>query len=181
MNNFGSKLLRLKSNPKALLVVIIVLIVVVVALSISFKQVSEKEEISIEEEIIPDKMKTGNVGKIEEGKSLEEINPEAIKNPVRVVGTSLPPVIFNTKGTVNSVGKDRIIITGNGSNFEDQKKRTLSIFVNSKTIIFEKGKSIRYEGKEGLKYLSIGDMVSVEASQNIRGRTDFMASYINKI
>jgi hypothetical protein len=39
----------------------------------------------------------------------------------------------------------------------------------------------RYEGLEGLDYLNEGEEVLISSSGNIRGKTEFEASYINKI
>ena len=112
---------------------------------------------------------------------MKEINPEAIEHSFQPPSTALPQTINNTSGPILSIGKDAIIIKGNGSNFEDQLPRELTIKINDQTTIFEKNQIRRYQGIEGLKHLFQGDNVAIESLENIRGKTEFSASYINKL
>ena len=129
----------------------------------------------------------GQTGELEQkpgqtkDQALAEANPTALDNPVLPPGTAMPSVIFNTQGTIVSVQSDGLTIQGDGSNFEDQKARELTIKVDEKTSIFEKNNAIKYVGLAGLKYLSAGERVLIESSQNIRGKTEFIATYVNKI
>ncbi|MFA5643086.1 MAG: hypothetical protein WC949_00770 [Candidatus Paceibacterota bacterium] len=139
------------------------------------------------EEQISEQMKAGETGQLEtkEGQTpeqaLAEVNPGAISNPVIPPNTSMPATIFNTQGTVVTVEKDGITITGNGSNFEDQKERQIVIKFSDTTVTFEKNNKVRYTGMDGLKHIVAGDKILVESDQNIRGKTEFAANYINKI
>jgi len=92
----------------------------------------------------------------------------------------LPPVISNTSGTVKEIEKDRLMILGDGSNFSDQKPRELTLILTDSTITFEPGQKVKYEGFDGLKHLKISDQISISSSENIRGKTEFTISYINK-
>jgi len=191
MINFSNLFLGTKKK-RIILIVLMAILIIAIWLAIYFN-LSSKEEENLPEEIVSVEeqtssvMKSGDVGGLpkEEGKTeeeiLREVNPEAIDHPVRAPETQMPSVIFNTTGVVVSIQEDGIIIEGNGSNFEDQKSRNLNIKFTDKTIIFEKGKVVRYQGLDGLNYLFAGDKVSIESLENIRGKTDFSASYINKI
>jgi len=93
----------------------------------------------------------------------------------------LPLVISNTSGTVKEIKKDRLIILGDGSNFSDQKQRELTLIFTDSTITFEPGQKIKYQGFEGLKHLKVGDQISISSSENIRGKTEFIVNYVNKL
>jgi len=93
----------------------------------------------------------------------------------------LPPVISNTSGAVKEIKKDRLIVLGDGSNFSDQKPRDLTLIFTDSTITFEPGQKIKYEGFEGLKHLKVGDQISISSSENIRGKTEFIVNYVNKL
>jgi hypothetical protein len=129
----------------------------------------------------------GTAGELEqkEGQTQEqalaEVNPAAIDNPVLPPGTQMPSAIFNTQGDIVSVQSDGITIQGDGSNFEDQKSRQLTIKFDDKTSIFEKNNTVKYTGLAGLKHLSAGERVLIESGQNIRGKTEFTVTYVNKI
>lgn len=148
-----------------------------------------------------EEMSQGEIGELKieslEGKTLEEmnaeelerakqevletINPQALTQSFQPPGTSLPEIINNTSGVILSVGADYIIIKGNGSNFEDQLPRELKIKISNETTVFEKEQVKGYQGFEGLKYLFPGETVAIESLDNIRGKTEFEATYINKI
>lgn len=140
-----------------------------------------KKEVVTQSSILPDSMKAGEVGEIPEGKTLADVNPEAIKNPVRSLDTPMPPIVSDTKGKIISIGENTILVMGSGENFADQKPRELTVKFTQATITFEKGQSVRYNGLEGLKHLEIGQTILISSSENIRGKTEFTASYINKI
>jgi len=126
----------------------------------------------------------GEIGETEDGDpggDLIKTDLEDTENQVRPPDTAIPPVIFNTKGVIVAMERSSIIVQGNGSNFEDQKPRVLTIKITSGTLISEKGGTASYQGTEGLFYLLPGDQVLIESSQNIRGKTEFPAAYINKI
>lgn len=181
----GSQILKLKSNLKAVVVIVIVIVIVTIGLAVylawSGIEEEEIEEIAPVEKTIPEEMLPGEEGELEEGKTLEEVNPGAITMPVRPPGTPMPPVVSDTKGEIVSIENDAITIMGTGENFEDQKARILSVKFTAETITFEKGQKIRYNGFEGLNYLKPGEKILISSSENIRGKTEFKASYINKI
>lgn len=158
------------------------LIVGVVAF-LYFIQISnenKKQEDTIQPDII-ESMKAGEVGEIEGGKTLTEANPEAIDSPVRPPDTAMPDAVFDTKGQIISLEEDGVVIMGSGENFEDQRTRELKVNFVSQTITFEKGQQSRYAGLEGLNYLEIGQTILVSSAENIRGKTEFTAAYINKL
>jgi hypothetical protein len=115
---------------------------------------------------IPEEFKPGGIGEPKEGEKPQ---------------IELPLVISNTSGMVKEIQKDRLIIFGSGSNFSDQKPRELTLIFTDSTITFEPGQKIKYEGFEGLKHLKAGDQISVSSSENIRGKTEFIVNYINKL
>jgi len=174
-----------KSNLKGILIIILILIigtglVVYLTKPLSPAETQEGEEVVVQP-TIPEDMKAGEIGEIGEDKTLAEVNPEAVTSPVRPPGTPFPPVVFNTSGTIISIEKDGLLMEGSGSNFEDQKSRNLNIKFTSQTLTTEKDRVTRYQGLEGLNYLSSGMLIRIESSQNIRGKTEFLATYINKI
>ncbi|MDD5591475.1 MAG: hypothetical protein PHY18_06110 [Dehalococcoidales bacterium] len=173
-----------KSNK--IVPIIIAAVIIGVVLVLYFAWYSPQTEEQKEEEIavqpsIPETMKAGNVGEIEQGKTLAEVNPEAVNNPVRPPGSSIPAAVFDTKGEVVSIGENAVTVTGSGENFEDQKVRELTIKFTGQTITFEKGQQIKYGGLEGLSHLEIGQKILVSSSENIRGKMEFIAAYINKL
>jgi len=91
----------------------------------------------------------------------------------------LPPIIFGTSGKIIEVKADRLIIAGSGSNFADRKPRNLTAIFTSSTITFEPGQEIKYQGLAGLEHLKVGMEISIEAEENIRGKTEFTARNIN--
>ena len=93
----------------------------------------------------------------------------------------LPIVISNTAGTVKEIQKDRLIILGNGSNFSDRKSRELTLIFTDSTTTFPPDEKVMYKGFEGLKYLKVGDSIAISSSENIRGKTEFIVKYINKL
>jgi hypothetical protein len=93
----------------------------------------------------------------------------------------LPPVISNTAGIIKEIQKDKIIILGDGSNFSDQKPRELTLIFTDSTITFEPGQKVKYKGLEGLKHLNPGDKIRISSSENIRGKTEFLVNYVNKL
>jgi len=91
----------------------------------------------------------------------------------------LPPIIFNTSGVIVEIKSDQIIIVGNGSNFNDEIPRELSIIFSNDTIVFVSGdQKIKYEGLGGLQNLKVGDEILVSGKENIRGKTEFKGGTI---
>ncbi len=174
-----------KSKLKGSLLVVAV-VIVGIGLSAYFTWLlapveTEKEEEAVAQPTVPKEMKAGEVGELQEDETLAEVNPEAAVSPVRPPDSPMPPVVFNTSGTIISIEEDGLLVEGSGSNFEDQKSRILNIKFARQTITTEKGQVDRYQGLEGLNCLSPGRGIRIESSQNIRGKTEFFATYINKI
>ncbi len=93
----------------------------------------------------------------------------------------IPPVIFNTMGTISEIKSDRLIVKGDGSNFADGGARDLSAFFTVQTTVFIKSDQeiIKYVGFEGLKYLKAGNNILMEGEENLRGKTQFVTKTIN--
>lgn len=174
-----------KFNLRNLLIAISVLILLGIGLALYLIWVAPESEdegvVGPDPSNVSEGMKAGTEGEIEEGKTLEEVNPEAIPSPVRSPGTPMPPSVFDTKGEILTIGSEGLTVRGTGENFEDQKSRNLTVKITSQTVTFEKGREERYEGLEGLDHLEIGETILISTSENIRGKTEFEASYINKI
>lgn len=115
-------------------------------------------------EEIPEALKPGEVGEVKEGEKPQ---------------IELPPVIFNASGTIKEILKDRLIILGDGLNFSDKKPRELTVIFTEETLAFDGQKT--YKGLTGLQYLKISDSISLQAPENIRGKTQFLVDYVNKI
>jgi hypothetical protein len=150
-------------------------------------EVSQTAPASPDQEAVLKAAAPGKEGELEQKpgqtqeQALAEANPAAIDNPVLPPGTQMPSAIFNTQGDIVSVQSDGITIQGDGSNFEDQKSRQLTIKFDDRTSIFEKNNTVKYLGLAGLKHLSAGERVLIESGQNIRGKTEFTVTYVNKI
>ncbi|GEM_PF-2629877 len=93
----------------------------------------------------------------------------------------LPQVIFNTTGKILQIQSDRIIVQGDGFNFQDQKPRELTLIFTEETLTFEPGQKVKYQGFEGLKHLKIGGEIAISSPENIRGKTQFIVGTINKL
>ena len=127
-------------------------------------KIAEKPE---QTEEIAEPFKPGEVGEIPEEEAKEKnISP-------------LPPTIFNTSGIIQEIKEDRLIIKGDGSNFEDREPRELNLIFNDSTITSDSNRKITYQGLEGLKYLKPGMKVSIEGTENIRGKIEFKVSSIS--
>ena len=168
-------------SKKYIYILIIILVLIVIGL-ISFlaskKQElkEQEEELLPKEEIgIPEEFKPGEVGEPIEIKELEE--GEVIPEEKQFV--TLPPVVYNTSGVIKEIKDDRIIVSGSGSNFSDQKPRDLTIRFTGSTITYVVSTRTSYRGLDGLKYLKRGLEISIEGAENIRGKTEFDASYTN--
>ena len=109
---------------------------------------------------------SGQVGEI-------EVDP-TIPQP----GEELRDIIFNTGGIIQEVHRDRVIIIGNGSNFEDRQPRQITLLWTLETDLFL-ADGTRYVGLRGLEQLSQGMHIGITANENIRGRTEFTARNIN--
>lgn len=100
--------------------------------------------------------------------------------PMPSSNVQLPPVIFNTAGTIAEVKKDRLTVNGEGTNFADGKPRLLNVIYTSETLTFvSQNQKTKYIGLEGLKYLKTGDKVLIGGEENIRGKIEFKARTIN--
>jgi len=162
-----------KTQQNILTVILILLDLFIIIFWINFgvglkkitpSKIVEKPTSEIEE--IPEELKPGEVGEPKEGEK---------------PSVELPPVISNTLGTVQEIKTDRLIVSGNGSNFSDQKARELTLILTELTTTFELGQKIEHKGFEGLKHLKIGDEISIASPENIRGKTEFTVDYINKL
>jgi len=183
-NELNPQVLNFKSNLKKVLIVTVVILVIIAIIAIYFVLTAPKKKTTEEVvpgETVPEQMKPGMVGEIEEGKTLEEVNPTAATTPLRSPGSPTPSIISDTKGEIVSIEDDGITVMGSGENFEDQAARTLTVKFTDQTITFEKGQKIKYTGLAGLNYLKPGEQILISSSENIRGKTEFTADYINKI
>ena len=171
-----SKIIKIKKlDPKGIL--IIVLIIIIIGLLVYFT-LPEKEVEKLPEEVVPEiptpeQAGAGPVGEVK----VKDITTGEEKP---VMTPEIPSNIYNTTGEIAQVKSDHLIVQGSGSNFADQKPRTLTVFVTAKTVISGQGIPLNLTGKEGLKYLKAGDSILVEGDGNIRGKTDFAAVRIKK-
>ncbi len=117
-------------------------------------------------EEIAESFKPGEIGEISEETKEKEIPP-------------LPPVIFNTSGIISEIKTDRLIVQGSGLNFVDQKPRELTIIFTNSTIVNDSVKKSYYQGFEGLRNLKPGMKISIEGTENIRGKIEFEVSSLN--
>lgn len=163
----------INKNQKKVLIVILILVHVIAIIGFvnccnNLKKLrlmlEEKKMTPTSLEEVAEPFKPGEIGE-----------PKEDEEPV----VNLPQNISNTIGTIKEIKSDKLIILGNGSNFSDQKPREITLIVIDITSIYDGQKS--YEGSEGLKYLKVGDSVSIQAPENIRGKIQFIVNSINKI
>ncbi len=117
-------------------------------------------------------MKPGAIGEIESDSGADD--PAENKNE------PLPSVISSAFGVITDVKNDRVIVLGDGYNFSDKEPRELNVLFSDDTIVFMSGdQKIKYQGAGGLQNLKAGDRILIEAAENIRGKTEFVAGIIN--
>lgn len=116
-----------------------------------------------------------NPPQLDEGGTVGEV--EDVKPSSRLISQT----IYSTSGTITKIGEDFVSIRGIGDNFVDQQSRQLKVLVDEATIITNKDRTQRVIGLDGLGLLKLKDSVIVKSPQNIRGRTEFSAKYINVI
>lgn len=164
-------------NKKIILISII--IVALIGGIIVFLNITKEKNLNLEVYApIPEaSMEIGVVGNLEIGESIENVNPEAIENPVRPINEPIPADIFNTSGIILAIQGNSIIVRGIGTNFDDQIKRDLVVLINEETYV----NGVYGDAEYFKKSLKIGDNVSIEAPYNIHGKTEFLAKYINII
>lgn len=170
---------KIKTNGNLKIIIslsVIVLLIVLIAwlLNANF---SKEKSLDVLIPIPEASMEIGDVGILEEGKTVADVNPEAVENPIRPLNVKTPNNIFNTAGTILDIQSNSIVIRGNGSNFDDQINRNLTIVINETT---------KVNGVKGdLTYfqdnLNVGDRIMVEAPYNIHGKDLFLVSYVNTI
>ncbi|MDD4358375.1 MAG: hypothetical protein PHY30_01000 [Candidatus Pacebacteria bacterium] len=165
-------------NNKRIIIAFAILITLILAI-VWFLKITDKDNLSLEVYVpIPEaSMDVGVVGNLEEGKTLESVNPEAIENPVRPLDMPVPRDIFHTSGTITAIQANSVIIKGIGTNFDDQMKRDLTVVINESTTV----NGVKGNLEHFKKSLKVGDKISIEAPYNIHGKTEFLARYINTI
>ncbi len=124
------------------------------------------------------------VGAGETGETEETLNgDEVVVLPAEPGGPPqvLPPAIFNESGTIKEIKENSLIIAGTGYNFPDQKPRDLTLKFMAATRTSSADRTKFWTGLEGLKQIKVGDKITFESPENIRGKTEFEVSYINKL
>lgn len=117
-------------------------------------------------------MKPGVIGEIKNNNEADDATEN--KNEL------LPSVISSTSGIITDIKNDRLIVSGDGYNFSDNKPRELNVLFSDSTIVFmSKDQKIKYQGMGGLQNLKAGDSILIEGAENIRGKTEFTAGIIN--
>ncbi len=178
----------MNESKKSIIIVIIAVVVLAGLIYLVQRQRAEKPkpketpkiEIPGKPIVAPQEVGAGKVGETEEtfkGEEVATIPGEA----GGFVEVPLPPVISNAFGQIKEIKKDYLILAGDGQNFADRKPRDLKAKFTESSITFAPGQTKQYPGLDGLKYLKVGDNISCQASENIRGKTEFEVSYINKL
>lgn len=167
-----------KIDNKKIIISFLILIILILGI-ISFLKTTNKNNISLEVYVpTPEaSMNIGEVGLMEEGETLDVVNPDALENPVRPLDMPTPRDIFHTSGVITAIQANSVIIKGIGTNFDDQKKRDLTVVIDENTTVSGVKGDLKYF-KQNLK---IGDEIAIEAPYNIHGKTEFLAKYINII
>ena len=168
---------QLKDNKK-IIITFCALIILILGI-VWFLNATNKNNLSLEVYVpTPEaSMEVGNTGFLEETETIETINPDALQNPVRPLDMPIPKDIFHTAGPIIAIQANSVIIRGIGTNFDDQKKRDLTVVIDENTKINGVKGDLEYF-KTNLK---LGDEISIEAAYNIHGKTEFLAKYIKTI
>lgn len=98
-----------------------------------------------------------------------------------IASSDMPSLIFSTSGTILQIKEDSLIIAGTGNNFADLAPRALTVLINEQTTTFTDKGSLAWKGKYGLSRLQPGMEILLGSSENIRGKTKFIAKDINII
>lgn len=161
------------------LVIIIILIYVCYSLSAEYKKASQLvKELSkptptpVAE--TPEAMEAGEVGEV-------LVKDEKTGEDKPLIDVFTPAVIFDTLGDILEVRENYLVVKGSGANFADRTPRDLKVIFTEYTVTFTKNQLSQYKGKEGLLHLKPGMKIAIEATENIRGKTEFPANTINII
>jgi len=129
--------------------------------------------------IAPENVGAGKVGETEKTLKGEErvVLPAEPGGPAQV----LPPAIFNDSGEIKEVKKDSIIILSSGYSFADQKPRQLILKYTASTRTNNRDRTKFWTGFDGLNNLKVGNKITFESLDNIRGKTEFEVSYVNQL
>ncbi len=168
-------------NPKIIIPVLAMIFVLGVIAAVEYQN-QESRERTIpaalpQRAVSPEKVGAGKVGETKETLEGEEIIilPAELGGPPQV----LPPAIFNASGAIKEIKKDSLVVEGTGYNFADQKQRDLTLEFTDNTVTNAQDKT-RQIGFGGLAHLKVGDSITFESPENIRGKMEFEVSYVNK-
>ncbi|HOI60213.1 MAG TPA: hypothetical protein PKU93_02700 [Candidatus Pacearchaeota archaeon] len=166
-----------KSINKKLILTISTLVILITVIVIYLKLTDKNVVVDVYVPMPEGSMQVGLVGSVGENEKIEEINPNAIENPVRDLDIPVPTDIFHTSGTITAIQANSVVIKGIGTNFDDQMKRDLIVVINETTTVNGVNGSLDYF-KDNLK---IGEEIVIEAPYNIHGKTEFLAKYITTV
>lgn len=166
-----------KIDNKKIIISLLILIVLILGIISFLKTTNKNPTLEVYVPIPEASMEVGNTGFLEETETIETVNPDALQNPVRPLDMPIPKDIFHTAGSIITIQANSVIIRGNGTNFDDQRKRDLTVVIDENTKINGVKGDLEYF-KTNLK---LGDEISIEAAYNIHGKTEFLAKYINTI
>ena len=121
---------------------------------------------------VSEEMTIGEVGEI-------TVKDEETGEDKSLVTPTMPQTIFSTAGEIKEIGKDFIIIAGDGYSFADEAYRDVKCLITEQTKIFSPEQADVYYGKDGLKHLSIGTKILVGSPINIRGKIEFEVNTVN--
>ncbi|MEX1013691.1 MAG: hypothetical protein WDZ80_00845 [Candidatus Paceibacterota bacterium] len=149
-----------KQNIITLLVAVLVIAGLIVFISYNQNDVNINNQEVDEEEVSQDQDEN------EENEFFEESEEESDTR-------SLPSAVFNTMGTIISVGSDFIMVNSDASHMEEGNEIEITVnIVDSTNILDAENNSI------SLSDLNEGDRVSIEGADNIKNITEFDGSNI---
>jgi hypothetical protein len=165
------------SKKRNIVIITTILLIIVGIILLNLKQQKNISNPSNNYPEMDTSMNVGETGFLKDGQTIEKVNPQAVQDPVRPIDEDVPVDIFHTSGIVLAINDSNLVIRGLGTNFDDQIKRDLTIYLTSSTKI--DGESIDLNSLD--KYIKIGDNILTESSYNIHGKTEFFVKYINLI
>lgn len=145
------------------LFVLIAIIFVLIAYNKKNSVQSQKVEAVSEVGLIKNSLDEGDVGKVVSTES------EMFEN-----------VITETYGVIQRIERDRVIVLGSGSNFEDGVEREITLLFVKETKVDDIETGFRHKGIEGLEYLEEGMVIDIVGVGNIKGKVEFEVDYIEK-
>lgn len=92
-----------KIDNKKIIISFSILIILILGIISFLKTTNKNPTLEVYVPIPEASMEIGEVGLMEEGETLDVVNPDALENPVRPLDTPTPRDIFHTSGVITAI------------------------------------------------------------------------------